>query len=648
MSSSDMNPANGSPKLQFVRELAADESSDPVSCTLLISSSEMKPTTTTATTKHQSSAAHEESTESKLTQPNNMAGKSNFVKTVTTIFKEKDIDVPISIFKVPNSLISAKAEAYVPHTVGLGPVHHSRRELQHMQMYKVMEAKRIHNGFQSGFEFDEVIEFLENLVGGPSIRASYCIYFDMEDDDLACVMAVDGLFLFDLLCCYGISKDALLNSDSLSHLACSAERRLAHESILQEAMMLENQIPLFVMKVLLIVECSQLTTVRDLFPNILVDFCKFFSPLTITVENYPYYKTLKHAHLLDLLYHLITLKHSPDCNYKEEVEELTLLEELSNKVRPKPDSITPPSPTDIILEEMYDMVTQHADEAREIAYFRTTEQVIPLIFDAGLTFAPQQFLNPLRLIQSLYAELPKFKSLISSTKKEVPAKKVFSFPTASELHGVGVKFSEATHITDIKFDPETASFELPLITLNANFEVIIRNLVAYEAMIKSEKQPPILNWYVELMNGLIKTAKDVEVLRDQGIFSKTETVDEEQGTGQGISSKLESFDDEKVAKIFNGMNKVVELTNIPKNLEDAVKDVKRHYVTKASESSFMDKCRRTAAKWCNLLTIILALFLLTVQTVCSVYECPRFSFKMSSTSQAQQGLQLPSLRSHLS
>lgn len=129
-----------------------------------------------------------------------------------------------------------------------------------------------------------------------------------------------------------------------------------------------------------------------------------------------------------------------------------------------------------------------------------------------------------------------------------------------------------------------------MITLNANFEVIIRNLVAYEAMIKSVKQLPILNWYAELMNRLIKTAKDVEVLRDQGIFSKPETADEEKGAGQGISSKLEAFDDEQVGKIFNGMNKVVELTNIPKDLEDAVRDVKRHYAKSASESTVMDKC----------------------------------------------------------
>ncbi|GMN32772.1 hypothetical protein TIFTF001_044715 [Ficus carica] len=146
---------------------------------------------------------------------------NNFVDTITKIINEDQIEVPISIFKAPTSATSAKPEAYVPQLVGLGPVHYSRRELQHMQMYKVMEAKRIHNGFKSGLKFDKVAEILDQIAG-VSIRASYNIYFDMEDDVLACVMAVDGLFLFHLLCCCRnrISKEILIKS-SLSHVVNS-------------------------------------------------------------------------------------------------------------------------------------------------------------------------------------------------------------------------------------------------------------------------------------------------------------------------------------------------------------------------------------------------------------------------------------------
>ncbi|GMN72618.1 hypothetical protein TIFTF001_052041 [Ficus carica] len=79
-----------------------------------------------------------------------------------------------------------------------------------MQMYKLVEAKRIHKGFQRSHEFEKAIEFLKKTAS-LTVRSSYNIYLDMEDDVLACIMAVDGLFLYDLLCCYGINKEVLAN-----------------------------------------------------------------------------------------------------------------------------------------------------------------------------------------------------------------------------------------------------------------------------------------------------------------------------------------------------------------------------------------------------------------------------------------------------
>nr|GMN75255.1 hypothetical protein TIFTF001_056824 [Ficus carica] len=195
-----------------------------------------------------------------------VSGRASFVNTVTAIFNKDDIDGPISMFKVPKPLTSAKPEAYVPQLIGLGPIHHWRIELQHMQMYKVVEAKRIHKGFQS-LKFERLVKLLKQLVAS-SVRASYNIYLEIEDDVLACVMAIDGLFLFGLLCCYGIDKESLANSISLCHLVKSTGR-LAQETTIQEAMMLENQIPIFVLKFILIIECWQVSQQKEIWRIIL-------------------------------------------------------------------------------------------------------------------------------------------------------------------------------------------------------------------------------------------------------------------------------------------------------------------------------------------------------------------------------------------
>ncbi|GMN72625.1 hypothetical protein TIFTF001_052040 [Ficus carica] len=246
--------------------------------------------------------------------------------------------------------------------------------------------------------------------------------------------------------------------------------------------MLENQIPIFVLKVILIAECSHMAhrigIVVDFFPQILLGFCEYFSPLK-TVENYPPYKALKHAHLLDSLYHLVTLRHSPEWNPEEEEEELRSIEELYEKLR---------SATRV--PAMFPMHLQTA---------RIGDHMIDLVKESG-TFS-------------------------AAAEEDLPKERLF--PRASELNKAGVKFSVADHIIAIRFDPYTVTFYLPFIRLNISSEVIIRNLVAYDVMIKSEKEPLILNRYVDLMIGLIDTADDVKVLKGQGIISKPESISEE-------------------------------------------------------------------------------------------------------------------------
>lgn len=289
-----------------------------------------------------------------------------------------------------------------------------------MQMYKVMEAIRIHHGFPSGLEFDKVIEVLKEIAV-PSVRSSYNVFLDMEDDVLACVVAVDGLFLLNLLCSYGNNKEVLASSSSLRHLVKISQRRLAQETTIQVAMMLQNQIPIFVLKFILFIECwkeeysDQREIVSDLLPRILLGFCEFVSPLK-TVENYPLYRIIKHSHLLDLLYHLVTLKQSREWNPREEEKEESSLKALSHKVRLK------------------------------IAHLLVSDSKVrfqPIdsrIIEAAKKLAPAHLKKPIDLVQGLLG-LPFSQtksSIYSALKEQVPEKEAF-IPRASELHKAGVK-----------------------------------------------------------------------------------------------------------------------------------------------------------------------------------------------------------------
>ncbi|PON51651.1 hypothetical protein PanWU01x14_214730 [Parasponia andersonii] len=93
-------------------------------------------------------------------------------------------------------------------------------------------------------------------------------------------------------------------------------------------------------------------------------------------------------------------------------------------------------------------------------------------------------------------------------------------------------------------------------TNDVNAEVIIRNLVAYEAANASE--PLVFTRYTELMNGIIDTEEDVKILRERGT----------------ILNRLKS--DEEVANLWNGTSKSIRLTRVP-FLDKVIEDVNKYH-----------------------------------------------------------------------
>ncbi|GMN33609.1 hypothetical protein TIFTF001_048273 [Ficus carica] len=481
----------------------------------------------------------------------------NFAKDICKNIMNGGYDLdefPISIFRVPTSLSSSKPEAYVPQLVGLGPYHHFRPKVQQTQTYKLVE-------------------------------------------------------IFGLLCCHGISRDYLVQSEFLSKVVESAGRRLARDTMsLRDAMVLENQIPIHALKVILLIEIQSFFLrannnqsfflraiqiesfeirnespvgstcvsnlvpstvegfVSQLFPLMLLGFCKVVSPLDV-LSDYPLCKALKHSHLLDLLYHLITLNVSPDESAEEEEKEGRFIQQIINEV----------------------VCTISHEEATSGAAL--TED----------SLLPEEFEDLAKLIEGLLG-LPwsQFCSTLSSAVNAVPFVEEALIPKASKLHKAEIEFCPDNHITRI------------------------RNLVAYEAMIKSESEPLIFTRYIELMSKLVESSEDVRVLKKV--------------------IQYESMKDEDVAKLFSGMSKSIRATNTP-DLDKQIAAVNDFYngLWKVSASNFIKKWRGPTWSYCKVLGAFLVLLFMAVQAFCSVYGCHRLSFD-SNSSKFHQGFQVLSFR----
>ncbi|KAI3979895.1 hypothetical protein MKX01_042549 [Papaver californicum] len=105
-------------------------------------------------------------------------------------------------------------------------------------------------------------------------------------------------------------------------------------------------------------------------------------------------------------------------------------------------------------------------------------------------------------------------------------------PGAVELNRSGVRFkkrSSALGFLDIKFN--NGIFEIPHLTIEDNTDRWLRNLIAFEQF--SYKRSAYVISYAILMDSLISSAEDVELLRKKGI----------------LTTHLGS--DEKVANMFN-------------------------------------------------------------------------------------------------
>ncbi|KAJ4722905.1 hypothetical protein OWV82_006337 [Melia azedarach] len=90
---------------------------------------------------------------------------------------------------------------------------------------------------------------------------------------------------------------------------------------------------------------------------------------------------------------------------------------------------------------------------------------------------------------------------------------------ATELEEAGIKFTtvEGESLFNIKF--ENGIMKLPRLNIDDDTEPLMRNLIAYEQFSSLEENPNYVTDYMNLMECLITSAKDVELLCQHGIIN---------------------------------------------------------------------------------------------------------------------------------
>ncbi|PWA67026.1 hypothetical protein CTI12_AA322170 [Artemisia annua] len=518
---------------------------------------------------------------------------------------------PVCIFTVPQVLLATNPESYVPQCVALGPFHHKRAEVYDMQRYKLAAARRTQQHMSVSFE--RVVETMKES-DEARIRACYHKSIDMSADALIWMMTVDMAFLLEFLEVYNIKDERRMlkkNNSGMSHVVNVTGKKLSHMVILRDLVMVENQLPMFLITKML----EYQNTNAELQDNYAEEKLKKML-MGLYHELSPFKEKVladvdinSSDHLLDFLYHL-TVPNREELGIMEtEIDiEQTAIIEVVNEGGEEQVTTHAKDPF-LFFYKIWNILTK--------AYTRMSIYLRKIIF--GLLELPWKIISMFPLPQDVREPLERMfhheegKKKSSSSEEDdhgTPTMEEIKIPSATEMVLGGISFSPVNGgIYDIRFDKKTSTLYLPVIDLDINTEVFLRNLVAYEACKASG--PSVVARYTELMNMIINTEEDAKYLREKGI----------------VYNHLKN--DKEVADIWNTMNKSVKLTKVAK-MDKVIKDVnKRHGRTwKVKFTNFMNIYVFGSWKFLTAFGAMFLMFVTGLQAFCTLYSCGRVTSRL--------------------
>lgn len=160
--------------------------------------------------------------------------------SLAALKEELEVKVPIDrqnacIYRVPLNMRNVQPNAYTPNIISIGPYHHGDQRLQEMEDLKWEFFHRLN--LTNGVQLDPVMKAMEDLE--QEARNSYWDKAEqISKDKFVRMMLVDGCFILELF------RELKQNN---FHFARSIKRWML-PTLRLDLIMLENQIPLFVLQ----------------------------------------------------------------------------------------------------------------------------------------------------------------------------------------------------------------------------------------------------------------------------------------------------------------------------------------------------------------------------------------------------------------
>ncbi|GLJ51409.1 hypothetical protein SUGI_1092740 [Cryptomeria japonica] len=437
----------------------------------------------------------------------------------------------VSINKVPMYLKSLNRDAYLPRVVSLGLFHRRiSQPLSEIELYKVDAVNRsVKRLPQAQRHARFLVEGVQKLL--PEIKASYEGEIECEEELLAWLFTLDGCFILETLRLLSDESQWDNNGDSQWNLDPVFNRnrvRSCQFDILTDLLLLENQIPIVLLLGLLEMEekLTEETARIELLRMICDGIIALVHPFSYSLQP----KTGESA-----------------AEHKD--REAKLREALHQKYKNLHEY-------NHILGFLHDFIVHESE----------TTQKGEKIQDVRIPIPEDRHHHRHRHLHLRHKTAHK-------PKKE--SHYHYLMASATELNSSGMKFKSYDGVpsaTSLRFDKKQKTLFLPVIWISDSTEMIFRNLMAVDVC--QEKELSVISEYVFLMNSLIKSDKDVALLRKKGIIQTSIGTDKE------------------ASELFNGLCKGVNFTFADKDKFMGLKiDVNEWYTRQIMVrfSEFMEK-----------------------------------------------------------
>ncbi|XP_054814468.1 UPF0481 protein At3g47200-like [Prosopis cineraria] len=222
------------------------------------------------------------------------------------------------IYKVPPPIRDLKPKAYTPQVVSIGPFHHGNERLLEMEKHKQIMFKRFTQRVKrftqrTMVSLDDLVRHVKKLE--PKVRASYSEHINLTEQGLVKLTLMDAGFIIELFIMFYEGREGkIINND-----AKLSQQWLVNALIL-DLLLLENQLPLFIIEELFNKALSPSITNLPEFRVLTYEFFKFHNH-----QNLEPTLDLRIKHFTDLLRLFNVQRTMPPESSFREVENHVLL-----------------------------------------------------------------------------------------------------------------------------------------------------------------------------------------------------------------------------------------------------------------------------------------------------------------------------------